>query len=77
MQRAGIEGIVLLQAIVDTTGWIERGSVRVIQSDNVTFEGAAKRLIERNIFQPGRVRGEPVRVLVQLPVQFRLIRHRL
>lgn len=77
MQRAGIEGIVVLQAIVDTAGKVELGSVRVIQSDNVAFEGAAKRLVQRSIFRPGRVGGKPVRVLIQLPVEFRLIDHPL
>lgn len=77
MQRAGLEGVVVLQAIVDTTGGIEPGSLQVVQSDNVAFEMAAKRLIERSIFRPGRIRGRLVRVLIQIPVQFRLIDHRL
>ena len=73
MQRAGIEGVVVLRAIVDSTGRIERGSVEVIRSDNAAFDGSARQLIERSIFRPGRVRGQPVRVLIELPVQFRLI----
>jgi len=77
MRRAGIEGVAVLQAIVDTAGKVELGSVRVVQSDNVAFEGAAKRLVQRSIFRPGRVGGKPVRVLIQLPVEFRLIVHPL
>lgn len=77
MRRAGIEGVVMLQAVVATTGRIEPGSARVIRSDNIAFDVAAIRLIERSVFRPGRVRGRPVRVLIQLPVEFRLIGPRL
>jgi len=73
MQRAGVEGTVLVQAVIDSTGRVERGSVEVLQSDQAAFDAAAKRLVERSLFQPGRVRGRPVRVLIQIPVQFSLV----
>jgi TonB family protein len=73
MQRAGIEGTVVVQAIVDSTGRVEKGSAVIVQSDNAAFDGAAKRLVEHSLFQPGRVRGRAVRVLIQIPVQFRLV----
>lgn len=73
MQQAGVEGMVVLQAVVDTTGRVERGSIEVVQSTNAAFESAARRLLERSLFRPGRVRGRPVRVLIQLPIQFTLI----
>jgi TonB family protein len=73
MQQAGIEGSVVLQGVVDTTGRIERNSVVVISSTNRAFEGPAKQLLQRSLFRPGRVRGYAVRVLIQLPIQFTLI----
>lgn len=73
MQRAGVEGMVLVQAVVDTNGRVERESIEVIRSDNAAFNGAARRLVERSVFSPGRVSGRPVRVLIQIPVQFSLI----
>jgi len=73
MQQAGIEGSVVLQGVVDTTGRVERNSVVVISSTNRAFEGPAKQLLQRSLFRPGRVRGYAVRVLIQLPIQFTLI----
>jgi TonB family protein len=73
MQQAGVEGMVVLQGVVDTSGRIERESVEVISSTQRAFDGPAMQLLRRCIFRPGRVRGSAVRVLVQLPVQFTLI----
>lgn len=73
MQQAGIEGLVTVQAIVDTTGRAERESITVVTSTNSTFEGAAKRLIARSLFRPGRVAGTPVRVMIQITVHFTLL----
>ncbi len=73
MQRAGVEGLVLLQGVVDTTGHIEPKSIVVVRSDQKAFEAPAKQLLRRSLFRAGRVRGRPVRVLIQLPIQFTLI----
>jgi TonB family protein len=73
MRQAGINGVVLVQAIVDTTGRVEPGSIQVIQSSQAAFEGAATRLVQRSLFQPGRLRGQVVRVLIQIPVVFELV----
>ena len=61
MRQAGINGVVLVQAIVDTSGRVEAGSIQVLQSSQSAFETAAKRLVQRSPFQPGRVRGRPPR----------------
>jgi len=73
MQQAGVEGMVVLQGVVDTAGRIEPNSIEVVSSTNRAFEGPAKNLLRRSLFRPGRVRGQPVRVLIQLPIQFTLI----
>ncbi len=72
MRQAGIEGNVVLQAVVDTTGRVEPGSVRVVSSTHKSFESSARSLLEKSLFRPGRVRGTPVRVLIQIPVTFNL-----
>ena len=54
------------------TGRVEPGSVRVVTSTHKSFEGPAKTLLEKSLFRPGRVRGTPVRVLIQIPVTFNL-----
>jgi len=71
--QAGIEGRVLVTAVVGTDGRVEPGSVEVVESTNRAFDLPSKRLVERSVFRPGKVRGEPVRTLIQLPIQFTLI----
>src|SRR5205809_715137 len=57
LRRAGVEGRVLLQAIIDTMGRAEPASVKVISSPNPGFDESAKQWILRTLFRPGRVHG--------------------
>jgi periplasmic protein TonB len=70
LQEAHIEGQVVLEAVIDTTGHAEPNSIKVISSTNRAFEAPAKDALRRALFRPGRVRGQPVRVLVHLPIRF-------
>ena len=72
MQQANMEGNALLQFVVDTTGHVERGSVKVMASTHRLFEGPARNMVTRCLFRPGRLRGLQVRMLIQLPIYFRL-----
>ena len=69
---AGIEGRVVLQVIVDTTGEVEDRSMSVVESTDPRFIPAAKEYLLKAHFSPGRIVGRPVRVRVQIPVDFRL-----
>ncbi|GBD32829.1 MAG: hypothetical protein KatS3mg081_2803 [Gemmatimonadales bacterium] len=68
--EAGVEGTVVLEAIIDTTGHAEPASIKVVSSTNRAFEAPAKEAMRKALFRPGRVRGQPVRVLVQMPLRF-------
>lgn len=68
--EARIEGQVVLEAVIDTTGHAEPPSIKVISSTNRAFEAPARDALRRALFRPGRVRGQPVRVLVHLPLRF-------
>lgn len=70
LQEAHIEGTVVLEAIIDTTGHAEPNSIKVISSTNRAFEAPAKDAMRQALFRPGRVRGQAVRVLVHLPIRF-------
>ncbi len=70
LQEAHIEGSVVLEAVIDTTGHAEPNSIKVISSTNRAFEAPAKDALRRALFRPGRVRGQAVRVLVHLPIRF-------
>ena len=74
LRQAGIEGFVLLEFIIDTTGRVEDGSVNVLQSTNRAFEGPARDVIRRSLYRPGRVRGSAVRVLVSQQIGFTIQR---
>jgi protein TonB len=73
-REAGIEGRVLVRFIIDTTGHVERGSLRVAESTNPAFDAAAVEAIERSLFRPARVRGRVVRQLTLQGVAFRIAR---
>jgi protein TonB len=74
LRQAGIEGVVMLEFVIDTTGHVEAGSVKILQSTNRAFEGPAKVVIERSLYRPGRVRGQAVRVLVSQQIGFTIQR---
>lgn len=74
MREAGIEGNVVIEVVVDTLGHAEPGSLRVVSSDHAEFAAPARASIAAAMFRPARVMGRPVRVLVRVPVGFRIRR---
>ncbi len=71
LQRAGIEGRVIVQAIIDTLGRAEPGTVKVVMSPDPGFDEPAQSYVLGAVFRPARVHGRAVRVLVQVPVTFK------
>lgn len=69
-RRAGIEGRVIVQFIVNEDGSIE--DPRVIRGIGGGCDEEALRAVAKAKFNPGRQRGEPVRVQYSLPVIFQL-----
>lgn len=74
LRQAGVQGRVIVQAIIDTSGRAEPPSVKVIQSPNPGFDQAAKTYVLRALFRPARVHGRAVRVLINLPIDFKIKR---
>lgn len=74
LRQAGIEGSVVLEFVIDTSGRVEESSIKIIQSTNRAFEGPARDVIRRSLYRPGRVRGQAVRVLVQQSISFTIQR---
>ena len=75
LQQAGIQGVVKVEAIIDTTGHVEPNSVRVVESPNPGFDQAAKTVVLKSLYRPARVYGKAVRVLIQQPINFQISRH--
>ncbi len=69
--RAGLEGTVFVQAYVDERGRVQK--TEVIRGLGVGLDEAAQRAVEKLKFIPGRQRGKPRKVLVSIPVKFRII----
>jgi protein TonB len=74
LRSAGIEGTVLAQFVVDTTGRAEMSTIKALKSDNALFETAVKNALQRMRFLPAEVGGRKVKQLVQQPFQFSLNR---
>jgi len=74
LRSGGIEGQVLAQFVVDTTGSVEVASFRVIRSDHAMFEAAVRSALPNMRFLPAEIGGRKVRQLVQQPFTFALQR---
>jgi len=70
--EARIEGSVVLEAVIDTLGNPEPGSIKVVSSTNHGFDAVGREALRRALFRPGRVQGQRVRVLVRQPLRFQL-----
>jgi TonB family protein len=69
-RRAGIEGRVYVQFIVNEQGDVERP--QIIRGIGGGADEEALRVVSQAKFEPGMQRGRPVRVQYSLPVFFRL-----
>jgi len=70
LREAGVHGRVVIQAIVDTAGRLEPASVKIVTSADPAFNEPTLRWALKARFRPARLEGRPVRVLVNLPVDF-------
>ena len=70
LASAGIQGRVLLEAVIDTTGRVEPKSLKVVQSASPALEQPSRQWALKALFRPARLQGRPVRVLVHLPVDY-------
>jgi protein TonB len=76
LKQAGIEGSVVVRAIVDTSGRIEPNSIAIISSPNPGFDQPARNLVLKSLYRPARVYGRAVRVLIEQPINFQLQHNR-
>jgi periplasmic protein TonB len=74
LRSAGVEGEVRLQFVVDTTGRVESGSVKVSRATNDLFASSARAAVPRMRFYPAEIGSRKVRQLVELPITFQITR---
>lgn len=72
LRRSRVQGRVIVAAVVDTSGQAERGSIKIVESPHRDFSRQATYYLEKARFRPGRIGTHPVRVCVEMPVEFRL-----
>lgn len=72
MANSRIEGAVLVQFVVDTTGRVEMPTFRVIRASDTAFVAPTRAFVARVRFSPASVGGRRVRQLVQLPLEYSL-----
>lgn len=70
MRAAGIAGKVSMQFVVDISGHVEPASLKVLSSTHPAFVEPAKQMLLKSLYKPGKVKGTPVRVLVQQVINF-------
>lgn len=72
LRDAGVEGEVILQFVVDTSGRAEMSTVKAIRSSHADFTAAVVAHLPETRFSPAEVEGRKVRQLVQMPFSFML-----
>ena len=72
LRSGGIEGEVLAQFVVDTSGRAEMSTFKVLKTTNDLFSVAVKNVLPRYRFIPAEAGGRKVKQVVQQPFQFSL-----
>ncbi|HVK38758.1 MAG TPA: energy transducer TonB [Candidatus Kapabacteria bacterium] len=68
--RAGVAGRVVVRALIDTTGRVERAAV--FESDDRMLDQAALDAVTTTRFSPGCQDGNPINLWVSIPIVFAL-----
>ena len=72
LRRAGVEGEVLVQFVVDENGVVMPGTTKVMKATHALFQQAVVDAVPSYRFSPALVGGRPVKQLVQQPFVFAL-----
>jgi protein TonB len=72
LRSANVEGEVLAQFVVDTTGRAEMNTYKVLKSSHDLFTNSVKQALANMHFYPAEVGGRKVKQLVQMPFVFSL-----
>jgi len=70
LRQAGVQGKVVLEAVVDTTGRILPPSISVVSATNPGFVAPARQALLATLFRPGMVGGKAVQLRIRIPYDF-------
>src|SRR6267154_2137182 len=71
MRRSGIEGRVVLKALVNTRGRVYPSSIRVLRTTDVRFIAPARQALRDALFRPARLGGARIESWVTIAVDFK------
>jgi periplasmic protein TonB len=74
LRSANVEGEVLVQFVVDTTGKVEMGTFKVLKSSHDLFTNSVRQALSGMRFYAAEIGGRKVKQLVQQPFNFTLTR---
>lgn len=74
LRQAGVEGEVMAQFVVDTTGRADPSTFKVLKSSHDLFANAVRQALPNMRFIPAEVGGRKVKQLVQQPFGFAIQR---
>jgi protein TonB len=72
LRSAAVEGEVLAQFVVDTTGKVDMSTFKVLKSSHDLFTTAVRQALQRARYYPAEIGGRKVKQLVQQPFNFTL-----
>lgn len=72
LRSANIEGTVLIQFVVDTTGVADMRTFKVLKASHADFVKAVRDALPRMTFYPAEIGGHKVKQMIQQPFDFRL-----
>src|SRR5688572_25982328 len=74
LRSSNVEGEVLAQFVVDTTGRVEANSIKILKSSHDLFTNAVQQALRAARYYPAEIGGRKVKQLVQQPFNFTLTR---
>ena len=72
LRDAGVTGHTTVVMVIDKNGVVEPGSVEVRETTHDAFRDAAIRAAERFRFRPARLHGQPVSVVISIPIEWQI-----
>ncbi len=70
LAQMGVSGKVTVEYIVDTTGHVEPGTLKVLDRTHPAFEEPTREMLMKSVFKPARVKGVPVRLKARQVIAF-------
>jgi protein TonB len=71
LRKQNTGGNVQLEFVIGKDGKVEPSSISVVEASVPALGSAAKAVVEKMEFVPGKKDGQPVRSRVQLPIQYK------